>query len=129
MPSPLESAESMSKMTQLKKEREMLQKRVDEITEDNNEVYETLQRVTEEKEHLRSQLDDLKEELDTCKTVAQFLELEGNQLKNEVMEQDKKLEEYRRIYSSMRNQSANDMHTYLVSLQTTSINQKLPSMT
>ena len=120
------------RMAHLKEERDSLQKHVTELTEDNNEVYETLRRVTEEKERLRCQLDDLMEELDTCKTVTQFLELEGNQLKNEVMQQDKTLEEYRRIYSTMRSQSAKDMHSShksLVYLQTTSINQKLPSMT
>ena len=129
----VDSPEYMSTMAEriahLKEERDSLQKHVTELTEDNNEVYETLRRVTEEKERLRCQLDDLKEELDTCKTVTQFLELEGNQLKNEVMQQDKTLEKYRQIYSTMRSQSEKDINTSLVYLQTTSINQKLPSTT
>ena len=129
----VDSTEYMSTMAEriahLKEERDSLQKHVTELTEDNNEVYETLRRVTEEKERLRCQLDDLKEELDTCKTVTQFLELEGTQLKNEVMQQDKTLEKYRQIYSTMRSQSEKDINTSLVYLQTTSINQKLPSTT
>lgn len=136
VPSDVNSPEFMlimeERMDHLRKERDSLQKHVKELTEDNNEVYETLRRVTEEKERLRSQFDDLLEELDTCNTVTQFLKVEGNQLKNEIQHQDKTLEEYRQIYSTIRSQSVHDVnssHKSIVSYnQTSPINYKLLSM-
>ena len=94
-----ELTESISRM---KRERERLQKRVEELTEENNDVYETLNSLTREKEALKSRLDDLCDELDTCNTVSRFLELERDHVKRERELLNEKAEKYRQQYADLR---------------------------
>ena len=84
----------------LKTQRDGLQGQISLITEENGEVYETLQSLTIQKEEVKAELDEVEDELDTCNRVAHFLEQERNHLKQEIERQDETLDRYRSIYSS-----------------------------
>ena len=84
----------------LKRQRDELQGQISSITEENGDVYETLQSLTIQKEKAKAELDEVEDELDTCNRVAHFLEQERNHLKQEIERQDEILDHYRSIYSS-----------------------------
>ena len=85
---------------ELKKQRDALQGQISSITEENGDVYDTLQLLTIQKEEGKAKLDEAEDELDTCNRVAHFLEQERNHLKQEIERQDETLDHYRSIYSS-----------------------------
>ena len=95
-------SQMMESIPPLRRERERLQKRVEELTEENNDVYETLNSLTREKEELKSHLDDLCDELDTCNTVSHFLELERDNVKRELELMNDKMEKYHQQYLELR---------------------------
>ena len=91
--------------SQLKRQRDELQGQISSITEENGDVYETLQTLTFQKEKVKAELEGVVDELDTCNRVAHFLEQERNHLKQEIERQDETLDHYRSIYSSVFKQS------------------------
>ena len=91
--------ELQGSIKQLSLERDFLIKELYSLTEENEDINATLDKIIEEKDATRIQIAKEKEELETCKQLVDFLVLERDNMKKEIETKDKLLACYNHLFN------------------------------